>query len=179
MPIIVRGTHKYYGPSSWHALHYTMSTLSLPLRYVRTECAKNVKGMPFPMYGVVCLTTFLCPWLRILSIGSTFYVQSIRAGLVTIACKTAKLFTFLHWSTQRGRTIDKCAPPRSRLQQGFKCSLHHSPVFRSHSASKNLLLKYYSGTRIFLHWNFPIQQVANGGSFLDPQQQHTCTWCSC
>ena len=32
----------------------------LNLRYARAAHAKSAKGMPFPMYGVLCLTTFLC-----------------------------------------------------------------------------------------------------------------------
>ena len=43
----------------------------------------------------ILLNHFLmCLQLQILSIASAFHAQSIKAGLVTIACKAAKLFTF-------------------------------------------------------------------------------------
>ena len=47
------------------------------------------------MYGIFCLTTFSCVHDSKFQVYQAhFHVQSIKASLMTIACKTAKLFVF-------------------------------------------------------------------------------------
>ena len=107
----------------WSKLCYTMFTLSwsfvkyfgvefVVYMYVRTRHAKNAKRWERdPVHNVrhFLFNYFLVrPWLRILSTQAHFHAQSIKARLVLIGCKTAKLVAFFHWSTQRERTIDCC-----------------------------------------------------------------------
>ena len=59
------------------------------------------------MYGVLWFNYFLeCIRLQILSIASAlFQVQLIKASPVMIACKTAKLCMFFHWSIEEDSEI--------------------------------------------------------------------------
>ena len=70
----------------------------LNLRYARTgraKNAKNLKGMPLPMYSISNLTIFSSVHDSKFKVQQAhFHVQSIKASPVMIACKTAKLFTF-------------------------------------------------------------------------------------
>ena len=86
----------------------------LNLWYVRTGDAKNaqnVKGMLFPMYGVF--------YLHVTTFSSIYELIEVRP--VTIACKTAKLFTISHRSTQLRCTIVHDDQAYFLKKKGLQC----------------------------------------------------------
>ena len=99
---------------SWTILrpHWVDHLLKIPvlnLRYARTGCAKNaknVKGMPFPMYGVSFLTISHASMTLNFKYSKRIFTHSrLKQVFATIPYKMAKLLMFFHWSTQHGCTI--------------------------------------------------------------------------